>query len=461
MTPSESYGEQMPSPAHLEAGLAPGIAYSRIPARLAGKTRTPRDVGYDDVRSTYTATGTPGLVILAEDAEDVSAAVRFAAAQSVPLAIRSGGYGVAGTSTNAGGIVLDVSRIKAIEVLDPVRRRLRIGTGATWGEVAEALAERGWSMTAGNAGDVGVGGLASAAGIGWLVRRYGLAIDQVTAADIVLADGSLIRADAEQHADIFWSIRGAGGTLGVITALEMTAIDVNDVVLGVIMVDATNVTGFVQGFFDRVADAPRELTTFVNLQAAQAGQPAIAQIMAVWCTGDDAAAVRAFEPLLTLGPVLDQQAQIIPYHAMVPAQREPLSGQQQLRLRNGFVSELTPEGAEAIAGLLERPEVMQLELRSLGGAVADVPTDATAFGHRDAKLYLTLWYDPESSDAIDEAWAGVTAHITGSYGAQSSDTRPAAVRAAYPPKTYQRLVELKKQYDPGNLFGPQLFPDLN
>lgn len=448
------------SPADPQAPLAPGIAYDDIPPVLVGKVRTPRDAGYEQVRSTYVAQGQPGLVILAQDADDVVAGVQFAATQQAPLAIRSGGYGVSRTSTNDGGIVLDLSQLNTIEVIDEDTRRLRIGVGATWGMVSQTLAERGWSMTAGNAGDVGVGGLASGAGIGWLVRRYGLAIDHVVAADVVLADGSLVHVDAEQHPDLFWSVRGAGGALGVITALEMTALDVADIMLGVLLIDATDTAQFVERWFASLEQAPRELTTFVNLQVQSADQPTVAQVMSVWCGQDEAAALHAIAPLLRLGPVLDQQAQLIPYHALVPSQNVPLTGQMQIRQRNGFLPALTASAAQAVAQLLASPDVLQVELRSLGGAVGDVPADATAFAHRNAQAFLSVWFDPQDNDAVDALWEQVAEHFSGIYAALSSDTRPAAVRAAYPPATYDRLLALKQTYDPGNLFNPHMFPDL-
>ncbi len=455
-----STADQSLSPADPNASLAPGIDYDAIPPRLAGKVRTPRDVGYDEVRSTYVVEGHPGLVVLAEDADDVVAAVRFAATQDVPLAIRSGGYGVSRTSTNDGGIVLDLSGINAIEVLDESTRRLRIGVGATWSMVAEALTEHGWSMTAGNSGDVGVGGLASGAGIGWLVRKHGLAIDHVVAADVVLADGSLVHTDAENHPELLWSVRGAGGTLGVITSMEMTALDVADIMLGVLLIDATDAAQFVTRWFEALQEAPRELTTFVNMQAEHDGQPTVAQVMSVWCGDDEAAAVHAIAPLLRLGPILDQQAQLIPYHALVPSQREKLTGQLQIRQRNGFLPALTPEAAAAVGRLLDAPEIMQVELRSLGGAVGDLAGDATAFAHRDAQAFVSVWFDPGDSAAVDGLWADVAGHFSGSYAALSSDTRPAAMHTAYPPATYERLLELKRQYDPANLFNPHMFPDL-
>lgn len=448
------------SPADPDAALAPGIRYGDIPQQLLNKVRTARDAGYEQVRSTYVVQGSPGLVILAEQEDDVRAAVRFAATQDVPFSIRSSGYGVSGTSTNTGGIVLDVSRINDFEVLDRKTRRLRIGAGATWGTVSHRLADYGWSMPAANAADLAMGGLASGAGIGWLVRRYGLAIDHLDAARLVLADGSVVRADADQHVDLYWAVRGAGGSVGVITQLEMTAVEVDDIVLGVLRIDAGDTSGFLRRWFDTLGDAPRELTTFVNLQAARADQPAVAQLLSVWCNGDEAAAERAMSPLLQLGPVLDQQAQRIPSYTMTLSQREQLTGQQRIQQRNGFLTQLTDDHVNTIAGLLAIPEVLQIELRTLGGAVGDIPADATAFAHREAQLYVSLWYDPQSRQAVDTAWAAVSNQFSGAYAAVSSDTQPGTVRAAYPHATYDRLLELKRRYDPHNLFSPHLFPEL-
>ena len=162
------------------------------------------------------AIGTPDLVVRPRDASGVAAALRYAAEAGLPVSVRSGGHSLAGHSTNDGGMVIDLRHLREVRVLDRDTRRVRVGAGATWGQVAAALRQAGLALTAGDTASVGVGGLTLAGGIGWMVRRYGLAIDAVTAADVVTADGQLVRADATEHPDLLWALRGGGGNFGVV-----------------------------------------------------------------------------------------------------------------------------------------------------------------------------------------------------------------------------------------------------
>src|SRR5215212_139211 len=209
---------------------AGGIDYDAIPAELAPTAVEPGDGSYGKVRSTCIRSGSPGLVLRPADVGGVQAALAYARAQDVPLSVRSGGHGISGRSTNNGGIVIDLRALRSIEVLDAGTGRVRLGPGARWGEVAEALAPYGLGMSSGDYGDVGVGGLATTGGIGFLGRKHGLTIDHVVAAELVLADGTLLRVDAENNPDLFWALRGAGGNFGIVTALELDAYAVGNVV---------------------------------------------------------------------------------------------------------------------------------------------------------------------------------------------------------------------------------------
>ncbi|WP_127126996.1 LLM class flavin-dependent oxidoreductase [Georgenia sp. SYP-B2076] len=441
-----------PSPAHADAAMGTGIDYAAIPELLAGKTFTPRDAGFDDVRSTYMAVGRPGLVIMAEDADDVSAAVTFASAQEVPLSVRSGGHGIAGLSTNDGGIVIDVSRLDAIDILDPQTRRFRVGPGATWGHIAETLGARGWAMTSGNYGDVGAGGLATAGGIGYLVREHGLTVDHVVAAELVLADGTQVRADASTNPDLFWAVRGAGASMGIVTALELDALELGNVVVGTFTYDATATADFLLRWSRYMAAAPRELTSFMFVSPAQAGQGATAQAINVWANDDVDAAVAALEPMLRLAPVIDQRAQVAPYGALVPPGDSRHAGQQRTKIRNGFISHVTEGDAEALAVLLHSGTVAVMEVRSVGGAMNDVDATATAFAHRTQEVFVSVGTPPELEDALDAAWSVFSPHVSGMYGAYSSDTTRERAHEAYPGATYERLAQIKRRYDPANLF---------
>ena len=297
------------------AARRPGISYDAVPDRLAGKVVEPGDHGYSRVRSTYVHRGAPGLVIQAADADDVVAAVNFARAQSVPLSVRSGGHGMSGRSTNDGGIVIDVGKLNGVEMIDRATNRVRIGPGARWGEVAAKLAEYGLGMSSGDYGDVGVGGLATAGGIGWLSRKRGLTIDHLVAAEIVVADGRLLRVDADNNPELFWGIRGAGGNFGVVTAFEFEAYPVSKVVFATFVYDLTDPQG-IKRWADTVTGAPRDVTSFMIMVPARGGNPAIGQAMVVVDNEDIAAAEAMLMPFLDVAPVLSSDARQMPYDAL-------------------------------------------------------------------------------------------------------------------------------------------------
>ena len=237
----------------------------------------------------------------------------------MPLAVRSGGHGISGRSTNDGGIVIDVGALDSVEVLDRERRLVRLGAGARWGDVAAALSPHGLAISSGDYGDVGVGGLATAGGQGLLGARYGLTLDHVVAAELVLADGRIVRTDADHEPDLLWAVRGAGANFGIVTAVEIEAAEVGNVVYATIVYDATDTAAFVGPGRDLVEDSPRQLTSFLTLVPARGQNPAVGYAIIVWADDDTDAAVVALERFLDLAPVLQQQAQLVPYAATVAA----------------------------------------------------------------------------------------------------------------------------------------------
>jgi alkanesulfonate monooxygenase SsuD/methylene tetrahydromethanopterin reductase-like flavin-dependent oxidoreductase (luciferase family) len=322
----------------------PGIEYDALPRPLSASAIEPGDKGYGKARSTYIRSGSPGLVLRPSNAEEVSAALVYARAQDVPLSVRSGGHGISGRSTNDGGIVIDLGRLDEIEVLDS--GRVRLGPGARWGEVAQALAPYGLGMSSGDFVDVGVGGLVTAGGIGFLGRRHGLTIDHVTAAELVLADGTRVRADA----DLLWAVRGAGANFGIVTAVELDAYEVGDVVFSRMIYEAD--AELLERWAQLVERSPRELTSFLTVVAGR-GRP-FAQASTVYAGDDVDAATAALTPLLEAGRLLDQQAQLAPYHAVVPPHGGVHDGgRTSPAIRSGLLDHVTPEAARALMGLID------------------------------------------------------------------------------------------------------------
>lgn len=430
-----------------------GIDYDDVPPPLAAHAIEPGDAGYERVRSTYMRGGSPGLVLQPGTAEEVALAVGFAAAnRDVPLGVRSGGHGISGRSTNDGGIVIDLSRLDGMEVLDESRRLVRIGAGARWKDVAAFLAPHGWALTSGDYGGVGVGGLATAGGIGWLAREHGLTIDHLRAVELVLADGSIVRADATRHPELFWAVRGAGANIGIVTAFEFEVDEVGEIGFAQLAFDATDTAGFLQAWGDWVVDAPRDLTSFLILGGPRPGQPSVAQVMAAVDSDDPDTVLARLQPLAESAPLLAQDVRITSYRAVISNSSDGThAGQGEPFARSGMIGRITPEFARDAARFLEGGSTYFFQLRAVGGAVHDVPADATAFAHRSAEFSVVAF--GTAANGTDAAWRELIApHVDGAYLSFETLQGEEQVESAFPPATLARLRALKAQVDPENLF---------
>ncbi|WP_299277071.1 LLM class flavin-dependent oxidoreductase, partial [uncultured Georgenia sp.] len=332
------------------AARRPGIAYDDVPAALADGAVEPGDAAYARVRSTYLRGGSPGLVLRPGTAEEVAQALAFARGHDVPLSLRSGGHGISGRSTNDGGIVIDLARMNRIEVLDEAQRLVRLEPGARWGEVAAALQPHGWAISSGDYGGVGVGGLATTGGIGFLGRAHGLTIDHVRAVELVLADGSHVRASEEEHPDLFWAVRGAGFNFGIATAFELRADEVGDVGFAQLVHDADDTAGFLTRWAATVQASPREVTSFLLMGAPRSGQ-VVARTMTVVDSADPETVVRLLRPFARIAPLLGQSVQVLPY-ASVVALPDRQVGEGEPVTRSGLLDDLTPEFAVDAARLV-------------------------------------------------------------------------------------------------------------
>ena len=425
------------------------IDYDGLPPSLAGATVEPGDFGYARVRSTYLRGGAPGLVIQPDDEAQVVDALAFARDQDVPLAVRSGGHGISGRSTNDGGIVIDLSKLTAITVLDPDKRLVRVQAGARWKDVAAALAPHGWALSSGDYGGVGVGGLATAGGIGWLAREHGLTIDHVRAAHLVLADGSRVTASESEHPDLFWAVRGAGANFGIVVAFDFEADEVGEVGFGQFVLDAADTAGFLQRWGAAMEAAPRDVTTNLLMGPPRRGQM-LAQIYGVVDSADPEVIIDRFRPIVSVGPLLDQSVQLLPYPEVMNVPDAAHDGQGDPVARSGLVEHITPEFAAAAEKLIRSGAIHFFQIRSVGGAVADVPSEATAYVHRSANFSVVAF--GTSKQRLDAAWAEMAAHYTGLYLSFETDQRPERLTEAWPAATLTRLRELKRRYDPHNVF---------
>ena len=428
----------------------PGIAYDEVPAGL--RAIEPGDFEYGDVRATYMRGGAPGIVLQPETAAQVAEALAFARRHpDLPLAVRSGGHGISGRSTNDGGIVIDLRRLNAIEVLDEERRLVRIGPGARWAEVAAALGEHGWALTSGDYGGVGVGGLATAGGIGFLAREHGLTIDHLRAAEVVLADGSIVRTDATTHADLFWAIRGAGANVGIVTSFEFEVDEVGQVGWAQLAFQVDDMAAFLEGYGTIVESAPRDLTVFLLAGGPRPGQPQVVQLYGLVDSDDPDTIIARLQPFAELAPLVQQSVQLTPYaQVMANADLGPQHGSGEPHSRSGLIEHVTPAFAETAAAMLASGAIPFFQLRAVGGAVSDVAEDATAYAHRSANFsVVALGSDPARLDA---QWRALAEHTAGMYLSFDSSLRPERIAEAFPPATLERLREIKAAYDPTCVF---------
>jgi len=318
-------------------------------------------------------------------------------------------------------------------------------------DVAAALEPHGWALSSGDYGGVGVGGLATAGGIGWLARGHGLTIDHLRAARVVLADGEIVTADAEHNAELFWAVRGAGANFGIVTSFDFVADEVGDIGFATLAFDASDTAEFLERWGATVEASPREVTSFLMAGGARPGQPLIAQVMVAVDSSDPDEIIEMLQPFAEIAPLLQQQVELKPYAAVMAnatgadhaATGEPVS-------RSALVEHFTPALSEAAAGLIETGASYFFSVRSVGGAVSDVPEDATAYAHRSANFAIAAL--GSSAQRLNAQWDDMTEHFDGLYLSFETDLRPERISEAFPPATLERLRALKTELDPDNVF---------
>jgi FAD/FMN-containing dehydrogenase len=426
---------------------------------LAVEAVRPGDDGYDAAARVFFATGEPAVVVRPRGPDEVATALAHAGRHDLAVSVRSGGHSPLGHSTNTGGMVIDLSHLDGVRVLDAGRRLVRVGGGASWGQVAAALDPHGWGITAGDTAGVGVGGLTLGGGVGWMVRRYGLAIDSLVGAQVVTADGRLLTASAEEHPELFWALRGGGGNFGVVVDFDFVAQPVTNLHFGSVAYRLDDPAGLVARWRDAMRVAPDELSSTLVLLPQVPGGPAAATVLLCYA-GDPGATVAdvdaVTEPLFELDTVTRANLAERRYPDILEDAQHPPG--LRLVVRNTLVPTLDDGVIAAMTRLHGAAHPTAIAIRSLGGAFGRVPAEATAFAHRDAEAMVVgmLMLPDTAPDAEVEralvGWRDVAVHGTGTYvNFQGSATR-ADLAAAYPPATYARLAAVKRAYDPANRF---------
>ena len=444
----------------------PDVRISNLRAVLNGKVIASDDPGYDDARRVF-FTGfdrRPAAIVRVADASDVSRVVTLARETGAELAVRSGGHSWAGHGTSEGGIVLDLSAMNAVEI-DADGRTAWAQTGVTAGEYTRATGEHGLVTGLGDTPTVGVGGITLSGGIGYLVRKNGLTIDDLLAAEVVTADGALLEVDEETNADLFWALRGGGGNFGVATRLQFRLHEIDDVVGGMLILPAS--ADVITGLVAAAEAAPEELSMIANvikapplpfIPAEAHGKPIVIALMVY--AGDAEPGERAIAPIRALATPLADMVRPIRYPEMYEGPEGPRAA---FAAGTNMLVDVLPTGAaETILQHLETStaQLAGIQLRVLGGAMARVSDDATAFGHREAKLMVNIaaMYQSPEETPEHQAWAdSLTKALsdgasTAAYVGFLGDEGEEGVRRAYPLATLERLARVKRRYDPDNLF---------
>ena len=440
------------------------ISIPELRAALNGWVIAPDDARYDEARSVFYGgiDRRPAAIVRAKDATDVSRVVSFARESGLELAVRSGGHSLAGHGVSDGGIVLDLSEMKGLEI-DVERRTAWAEAGLTAGEYTTAVGAHGLATGFGDTGSVGIGGITLGGGVGYLVRKHGLTIDGLLAAEVVTADGELLYVDAGTHPDLFWAIRGGGGNFGVATRFKFRLHEVDEIVGGMLILPAT--PDVIASFVSEAEAAPEELSTIANVMVAppmpflpaEAHGQLVIMATLVYAGGVEAGE-RAVAPFRDLAEPIVDMVRPMRYPEIYPPDQ---GGPDEEVARSMFIDVVDRRAAETIVDHLRASTARMAvaQLRVLGGAMARVPADATAFAHRNSRIMVALGavYERPGEAEMHETWVtGFAAALrqgdSGVYVGFLGDEGEARIRDAYPGPTWDRLAAIKARYDPTNLF---------
>jgi FAD/FMN-containing dehydrogenase len=427
---------------------------------------------YDSARAVWNGAidRRPRLIARCIGTADVVAAVRFARDHDLEIAIRGGGHNVAGTAVCDDGVVIDLSAMRGVRV-DPAQRRAWVQGGALWGDVDHETQAHALATTGGIVSHTGVAGLALGGGVGWLMRKHGLTVDNLLAADMVTADGKLLRASKDEHPELFWALRGGGGNFGVVTAFEFRLHPVGPSVLaGPVLWDATDAGSVLRFYRDFIREAPDELGTVVRFGAVPP-LPVIpeklhwrpAMMVGACYAGPAKDGEQLLRPLRAFRTPLVDLVGLKPYTGFQSALDSTVVHGWRYYWKSTHLCELRDELIDVIAEhafSCSSPR-SYVALFHLKGAVSRVASGATAYGNRQASHAITLdaaWLPGEDFGERDSAWSRAFFAALGPFregvyvNFLGGDEDPARVREAYGDSVYDRLASVKTAYDPQNVF---------
>jgi FAD/FMN-containing dehydrogenase len=441
------------------------ISIPQLRDAFEGRVIGPDDADYDRARTVFLGgiDRRPAVIIRPADTDEVARVIALARDTGAELAVRSGGHSSAGHSVTEGGIVLDLSDMKALDI-DVEGGTAWAQTGLTAGEYSTAVGAHGLTTGFGDTGSVGIGGITLAGGIGYLVRKFGLTIDSLLAAEVVTADGQVLQVDADNHPDLFWAIRGGGGNFGVATRFQYRLQELPQAVGGMLMLPAT--PEVIAAFMDEAEAAPDELSTIANVMPAPP-MPFVPEehhgrlvIMALMCyAGGVESGEKAMAPFRSLATPITDQVKPMSYPEIYPPEDEEYHPTAVTLTM--FMDLVDDDVAKTIFEYLSESDATMrvAQLRALGGAMARLPAEATAFAHRQSRIMTNVaaFYEGPEDKAVREEWVADFAGAlrqgdSGAYMAFLGDEGEARIHDAYPDSTWDRLAEVKRRYDPTNLF---------
>ena len=442
---------------------------SELETKFRGELLTPGTPEFDEARTIWNAMidRRPALIARCAGVADVIAAVNFAREQDKPIAVKGGGHNIAGNAMVDDGVVIDLSLMKSVRI-DPEAKTARVEPGVILAEFDHEAQAFGLATPVGYNSTTGISGLTLGGGFGWLSRRYGLTADNLRGADVVTADGRLVHASGDEHSDLFWGLRGGGGNFGVVTSFEFDLHEVGPEVLSGLLVHPFEDTAEVmEAYREFVAEAPDEVTAWMVIRHAPPlpfipgawhGEKVL--VIAVYYDGTIADGEAVLQPLREIGEPIADAIGPHPYVGwqqgfdglLTPGARNYWKSHNFVEFTDGMIDTFVEYGES-----LPTPE-SEIAIAQLGGAINDVPVDATAYPHRDAAFLMNLhtrWIDPAQDDECiawtREVHEAMTPHATGGVYVNFISEKVGEEHAAYR-ENYDRLVEVKRTYDPDNLF---------
>lgn len=424
---------------------------------ITGIVAVSGDDAYNKASAMFEYTATPGLVVRPESHKDIATILEFAKEHALPFIIRSGGHGNLESGAVNDMIIIDMSHFNTIEVLDKNEGLVRIGAGALWHEVAAELHQYALALSSGDTRTVGVGGLATGGGIGWMVRKYGPLVDSIVGAEITTAGGRTLVVSEHENADLFWAIRGGGGNFGIVTHFTFKAQHLQNVVTATIKYPLENVAHVLQEWRNAMRRAPKELLTNMVIFPSFKGGAASIMIQGCFAGDDKQAADEAYAPFLRLGEVTFQTIEVKPYMDILEDAKRPSN--IKAIVQNAFLKEFSDDVIAVIAKLCDSGKPPFLQIGYVGGVMNTKAPDATAFSNRDSEVLIvnpSVVTPPHTNkeealamamwkENIEPFGQGVYLNLLNTHTGKE-------LEQAFPPATLERLRKIKAVYDPENIF---------